>query len=332
MKRLLLLIFLAGPLLSPAQEPDNTPMRYDFHAASEYTQQSDSLLITTHQGRRLFFDTDGNSYIPRKAFIEKYGRENFRQLVDFENERIRAKRQEEERLELERTKKLAIRKIEKLDIYESLSEIRNEYYEILDALDGEVDGAIDYPKAAQFFRDHFAGIDANGNISTTTVIGCPNLSKNNIYIQAHSWFVNSFNSGKSVIQFDDKEAGTILAKGYLRDIALYAPFGKQYGISARVLFRIDIKEERARIIMTIQEYDIAVSNGRCSSLQGTAAASNRTYRPDLVYPFNDNPDLLPNEAGAKAYCASCLYLIAMKNRLDRAINAGIIGIDMNDNW
>lgn len=70
MKRLLLLIFLAGPLLSPAQEPDNTPMRYDFHAASEYTQQSDSLLITTHQGRRLFFDTDGNSYIPRKAFIE----------------------------------------------------------------------------------------------------------------------------------------------------------------------------------------------------------------------------------------------------------------------
>lgn len=207
MKRLLLLIFLAGPLLSPAQEPDNTPMRYDFHAASEYTQQSDSLLITTHQGRRLFFDTDGNSYIPRKAFIEKYGRENFRQLVDFENERIRAKRQEEERLELERTKKLAIRKIEKLDIYESLSEVRNEYYEILDALDGEVDGAIDYPKAAQFFRDHFAGIDANGNISTTTVIGCPNLSKNNIYIQAHSWFVNSFNSGKSVIQFDDKEAG-----------------------------------------------------------------------------------------------------------------------------
>ena len=104
MKRLLLLIFLAGPLLSPAQEPDNTPMRYDFHAASEYTQQSDSFLITTHQGRRLFFDTDGNSYIPRKAFIEKYGRENFRQLVDFENERIRAKRQEEERLELERTK------------------------------------------------------------------------------------------------------------------------------------------------------------------------------------------------------------------------------------
>lgn len=251
MKRLLLLIFLAGPLLSPAQEPDNTPMRYDFHAASEYTQQSDSFLITTHQGRRLFFDTDGNSYIPRKAFIEKYGRENFRQLVDFENERIRAKRQEEERLELERTKKLAIRKIEKLDIYESLSEVRNEYYEILDALDGEVDGAIDYPKAAQFFRDHFAGIDANGNISTTTVIGCPNLSKNDIYIQAHSWFVNSFNSGKSVIQFDDKEAGTILAKGYLRDIALYAPFGKQYGISARVLFRIDIKEERARIIMTI---------------------------------------------------------------------------------
>lgn len=93
---------------------------------------------------------------------------------------------------------------------------------------------------------------------------------------------------------------------------MYAPFGKQYGISARVLFRIDIKEERARIIMTIQEYDIAVSNGRGSSLQGTAATSNRTYRPDLVYPFNDNPDLLPNEAGAKAYCASCLYLIAMK--------------------
>lgn len=50
------------------------------------------------------------------------------------------------------------------------------------------------------------------------IIQAPSLSKDQIYIQTNSWFVHTFNSGKSVIQLNEKDAGTILAKGYLKTL------------------------------------------------------------------------------------------------------------------
>ncbi|PMZ61463.1 hypothetical protein C1X97_30825, partial [Pseudomonas sp. FW306-2-11AA] len=85
----------------------------------------------------------------------------------------------------------------------------NTYRYILDRLDGRLDGKVDYINAACIFRDELFGLDRNGNISRVTVIECPGLSKEQIYIQANAWFVDSFNSGKSVIQLNEKEEGVI---------------------------------------------------------------------------------------------------------------------------
>ena len=58
-------------------------------------------------------------------------------------------------------------------------------------------------------------LDMNNQITTTNVLEIPNKSKDDIFIAAHAWFNASFNDGKSVVQMADKNAGVILAKGFL---------------------------------------------------------------------------------------------------------------------
>lgn len=69
------------------------------------------------------------------------------------------------------------------------------------------------------------------------VFEIPNTSKDDLYIRANTWFVNTFKSSKSVIQFQDKDAGKIMGK-YLM------PMTYSECIST---ITVDVKENRARI-------------------------------------------------------------------------------------
>jgi len=40
------------------------------------------------------------------------------------------------------------------------------------------------------------------------------LNKAEAFMKAKAWFVNTFNSGKDVLQIDDKDGGIIMGKGY----------------------------------------------------------------------------------------------------------------------
>ena len=44
------------------------------------------------------------------------------------------------------------------------------------------------------------------------IVEIPGQSKNAIYQKANSWFVETFRSGESVIEYQDKEAGKIMGK------------------------------------------------------------------------------------------------------------------------
>jgi hypothetical protein len=72
-------------------------------------------------------------------------------------------------------------------------------------------------------------------------------NKNQLFVKANEWMVKTFNSAESVIQFSDKEEGTIIGK--------YLMFGEVhsggYGVTVdnRVYAKIDIriKDNKARI-------------------------------------------------------------------------------------
>ena len=65
-------------------------------------------------------------------------------------------------------------------------------------------------------------------------------------------------------------------------------------------------------------------------MSGNVSPSLHTCGPETVFPFVDKATTLSKKAGAKAYCACCMYMIAMKNQLKYAINSGIIGDDVED--
>ena len=85
-------------------------------------------------------------------------------------------------------------------------------------------------------------------------------SKNELYIKANQWMVNTFTSAKSIIQFQDKEEGKIMGKYILHEgIAAYDQRGL-YGITTHVegtpdiccTITISIKDNATKIEITPQ--------------------------------------------------------------------------------
>jgi len=80
-------------------------------------------------------------------------------------------------------------------------------------------------------------------------------SKNDLFVKANQWMVKTFNNAESVIQFSDKESGTITGKYMLKQTYSvgsnyqYVPNG---GIFA--VINIDIKDNKARITITPENY------------------------------------------------------------------------------
>lgn len=299
--------------------------------AKRLAETGTRLTIKDDFGIMLYLDTETNEYIPKRAFIQKYGKGADKQIAEIQN-KMDIEQQEAENRKIQ---EYLIEEILAIDTYESVSYNKNYYFDLLDRFDGLKDGVIDYRKTAMLFRENIAGLDKNGKISVVSIIEAPQCSKEYIYIQANSWFLNTFNSAKDVIQLNDKEAGVILAKGFLGDIAEQIGFAASYEISAYVLFRIDIKDNRARLITTIQEYESVnrggVAGAVAAGLNGTTiTATMNTYLPNSVYPFVEGMNGLSEKAGAKAYCACCMYMIALKNQLSKAITQGLIGADAED--
>ena len=74
------------------------------------------------------------------------------------------------------------------------------------------------------------------------VIEVPGTSKEDLYSKSNAWFVETFNSAESVIEFQDKEIGKIMGKhvwGY------YDSFGN--GFFYRFVVSVEVKENRYRL-------------------------------------------------------------------------------------
>ncbi|MHB9142675.1 MAG: DUF4468 domain-containing protein [Paludibacter sp.] len=108
-------------------------------------------------------------------------------------------------------------------------------------------------------------IDENKNLVFSKVVDNLKMTKDDIYVKAFSYFAYNYKDAKSVIQQQDKDAGVIIGKGYFNDFSSYNK-SKNIGMgltfttydtySATHILRIDIKDGRARIILTVDNYEI----------------------------------------------------------------------------
>ena len=65
-------------------------------------------------------------------------------------------------------------------------------------------------------------LDKNNAIDYVQVMEAPGQSKAQLYVLLNYWFTATFNDANSVIKLNDKELGTIIAQGYVADIAQHA--------------------------------------------------------------------------------------------------------------
>ena len=181
-------------------------------------------------------------------------------------------------------------------------------------------------------------LDMNNQITTTNVIEIPNKSKDDIFIAAHAWFNASFNDGKSVVQMADKNAGVILAKGFLSGVGHRDGFSKSVTVGAYVIIRLDIKDAKVRLITMIQEYEMLQGTGVglavMGALGGTPVNNSKTsfsILPQDGYPFELKENKNYKRETSIGYASCIAYSLLLKQKLESALKLGITGTD-GDDW
>lgn len=62
-------------------------------------------------------------------------------------------------------------------------------------------------------------LDKNNTLVFSEVVECENKTKEQLYILLNYWVKSTFSDSHSIVQLNDKDAGTIICQGYVRGIA-----------------------------------------------------------------------------------------------------------------
>ncbi|MBU2940209.1 DUF4468 domain-containing protein [Lacinutrix sp. C3R15] len=167
-------------------------------------------------------------------------------------------------------------------------------------------------------------LDDNGNVSYTRIIEVPEIkSKDEIYNRSLNYFVYNYGSGKSVIQTQDKDLGRIVGKGLYKDVHVGVSLITTY-VDCWHIVRVDVKEGRARIILTLTEYDKKIVSGNTSD-------SHSSLKVEESFPIN--PKAYQRTVMGKAFYKSHLSAIATLDALEKAIKEGNTSKELEkDKW
>lgn len=137
-------------------------------------------------------------------------------------------------------------------------------------------------------------LDKNNAISHSITYSIPGKNKNDIYLEVNNWFVHSFKSGKSVIQLNEKDEGCIIGKGYIDALGSASGFSTNSKAVAWIILRVDIKDEKLRVIATIQSYEVSKSTGIGMALLGAPIVNYGVmqYIPSDCYPYTKKEKIL----------------------------------------
>lgn len=186
---------------------------------------------------------------------------------------------------------------------------------------------IDYQKTALSLAELYP-LDKHNAISRSVVYNIPGKSANEIYIEVNNWFVHSFGSGKSVIQLNDKEEGCIIGKGFIDALGTNSGFFNVSDAAAWIILRVDIKDEKIRVIATIQSYEVTKSTGIGAALMGVPVQKYGVveYVPSECFPYTKKE----KGTGSKAITLAHCWIVSCFEQLNDAVNHGITGLESDD--
>lgn len=165
-------------------------------------------------------------------------------------------------------------------------------------------------------------VDDNGNVTYERVIELPELSKPELFNRGLNYFTYSYTSGKSVIQTEDKELGRIVGKGIYDNVhvgvTVVANVFDCYHIA-----RLDVREGRARILLSLTQYEWTSSSTNPPTVGLTDVSSSFPVIPD---------GRLKNQYG-KAFYKSHQRAMATLDAIEKALREGNTSTKFeNDDW
>lgn len=105
--------------------------------------------------------------------------------------------------------------------------------------------------------------EGNGVSFVITVDSLP-LSASDILAYSTEYLDEAYRPSKYEIERLDPEKGFVIGKGEFNNFESYAAFPNQYSFNCEHHLRIDSKEGRARVCLSIEEYDVLRTNGNKS--------------------------------------------------------------------
>lgn len=177
----------------------------------------------------------------------------------------------------------------------------------IDDFDGVADGIADFKAAALNIKANF-GLDNQGYVGQTTVIDCPGMSKQDIYVQARLWLEEFCKKDKKAeLRLDGDQGSTLIARKRILDVN-HGEFEKGLGLKKNqtgnlevnllVNIRVDVKDEKCRLTTTIEDYGIYTpqNNGGAwasAAMSGTAGLIGGLLGSALSSALNTEKEMKP---------------------------------------
>ncbi|HET6558071.1 MAG TPA: DUF4468 domain-containing protein [Prolixibacteraceae bacterium] len=164
-------------------------------------------------------------------------------------------------------------------------------------------------------------LDENNCLFYQEIVELPGLDKSSLFQRAENYFIYTYSSGKDVIQTKDKETGIIIGKGYWYDLFTGVSIGS-FNYSASHILRIDAKDGKARITLTVKDYHI--------HWEGDNMVRDYDNPINSIYPIN-------YESSVKNWDAKVFYSIHYKckkiiEELSRNLKDDAVKSAGSDNW
>lgn len=166
-------------------------------------------------------------------------------------------------------------------------------------------------------------LDDNGNVTFMKIVEVPELNKDEIFNRTLNYFTYNYVNGNSVIQTQDKEDGLIVGKGVYDNVHIGVSLATTY-VDAWHILRVDIKEGKARIIITLTEYEKKI-------VGGNTPPAYYTMKVAQEYPINVKG--VQKTVMTKAFYKAFMRANASLEAVEKAIKEGNTSKEIeNSKW
>lgn len=165
-------------------------------------------------------------------------------------------------------------------------------------------------------------VDDNNNVSYVKIIDSIKLKKDDIFNRVKAYIAYNYNDGNSVVQVNDKEKGLIIGKGLYGNSHIGGGL-ILYSVDTYHILRVDVKDNRARITVTLTQYNMTISGG---------SNPPSTFKTNVSDNFPVDPKGRTRNQYGRAFYKSHFLALSTIEKVEKAMKEGTTFKAKKDDW